>query len=256
MTALPYANGWSGTVGAEDYKRHIVWIPGPVDWSLPGAIPTPIRAGGHRTYHELAVAIAATGRRVEMRGDVDFEEVRALSEEVGVRVELPDAPHRPSRGDLVTVGEGTGLVRTYTQLALSGARLIWLQLAPSGLWGWPFVEHWALEDPTEVSIDALARPEHFRAARALGFELWTTMPRLLERIESAGVRGKWIGNGRPLPYPSPLPKAYDVVTLANNRWADLARKVVASLDPSVVRHEVPPASNEEVLRAFGQSRIL
>src|SRR5437868_15201675 len=129
-------------MGAEDHKGHIVWIPVPVDWNLPGAIPTPIRSCGHRTYHELAVAIAATGRRVEMRGDVDFDEVRALSEEVGVRVDLPEVPHRPSRGDLVTVGEGTGLVRTYTQLSLSGARLILLLLAPSGLWGWPFVEQW------------------------------------------------------------------------------------------------------------------
>src|SRR5438045_3119303 len=78
----------------------------------------------------------------------------------------------------------------------------------------------------------VARPVLVRAMSALGFELWTPMPRLLERIESAGVRGKWVGNGRPLPYPSPLPKVYDVVTLANNRWAELARNVVASLDPS------------------------
>jgi glycosyltransferase involved in cell wall biosynthesis len=242
--------------GTTDPNRYIVWIPGPVDWTISPAIPARLRAGGHQMYHEFAVAIAATGRRVELRGDVDLDELRALTNVVGVGPGLATEPVRPSRGDVVIVGEGTPDVRTYAQIALSGARLILLMLAPPGLLGWPFVEDWALQSPLEIPIDSVARPEQFRAIAAMGFELWTQMPQLLDRIEAAGLEGKCIGTGRPVPYPDPLPKRYDVVTLANNRWSELAKRVVAGLDPSVVHHEIPPSSNAEVLRAFGEARIV
>lgn len=242
--------------GRVDQARYVVWIPGPVDWSVSPAIPSSMRAGGQWVLHELAFAAAATGRRVELRGDVDFEAVYALREAVGVAPELPTEPLRPVRGDIVIVAEGTPDVRTYAQLALSGARLIMLVLAPPGLLGWPFVEGWTPESPVTVSIESLARPEHFRAMSAMGFDLWTNSPGTLRRIEAAGLEGTFIGDGRPLPFPDPLPKRYDVVTLANNRWAELSRVVVSRLDPSVIHHEIPAVSNAEVLEKFGEARVL
>jgi hypothetical protein len=206
--------------------------------------------------HELAVAIAATGRRVEMRGHVAREELKRLGEATGAMPELPDQPLRPARGDVVFMSEGSADPLDFAYVALSGARAILLMLAPPGLFGWPFVEGWSRQPPTEVSIGSVARPEHFRAMTAMGFELWTNTPPMVERIRAAGVNCTFMGNGNPVPYPSPLPKQYDVVTLANNRWAELAQRVVSGLDAAVVHHQIPGGTNEEMLRQFGQARVL
>jgi hypothetical protein len=107
-----------------------------------------------------------------------------------------------------------------------------------------------------VPFATLAQPEHFRAMAALGFELWTHTPRIVERVEAAGVPCAFIGNGRPMPYPQPLPKRYDVVTLAVNRWAAQAREVVGRLDDGVTHHEIPMSTNAEVVEALGQARVL
>jgi hypothetical protein len=59
-----------------------------------------------------------------------------------------------------------------------------------------------------------------------------------------------------VPYPERLPKRWDVVTLANNRWAELAGEVLTRLDPAISRHQIPAGSNDEVLRQLGQGRLL
>jgi hypothetical protein len=206
--------------------------------------------------HELAVAIAATGRRVEVRGQFNLAELQAMSAAAGAAPDWPQQPFRPGQGDVVLMPEGFDHPLIFGSVALSAARRILLVLAPSGLFGWPFVDGWSRPFPDKVDLEQLARPEHFRAMAGMGFELWTNMPALVERIEASGVRGTDIGNGRPFPFPEPLPKRYDVVTLAHNRWAELALDVVSRLDASVIHHEIPAGANDDVLRELGQARVL
>ncbi len=242
--------------------RHVVWIQqaGDRGWELPAAIPrngVGWGHGGRRDMHELAVAIAASGRPTEIRGDVDVDELRALGQAAGAMPDLPTEPRSLDRGDLVVMEEGgTGDSVPFARAALSAARAIIMLLAPPGLFGWPFVDGWSFPSPATVPFDTLARPEHFRAMAGLGFELWTHQPRLAERVEAAGVGCAFIGNGRPMPYPQALPKHYDVVTLAINRWAPQAREVVARLDDGVTHHEIPMSTNAEVVEALGQARVL
>jgi hypothetical protein len=162
----------------------------------------------------------------------------------------------PQRGDVVLMPEGFEDPLTYGYAVLSGARKILLVLAPPGFVGWPFREGWYRKPAVDISVDEVGLPEHYRAIDAMGFEMWGNSPRLVDRINASGVRGTYIGAGRPVPFEPPLPKRYDVVTFANNRWAQLAREVVARLDPSVTHHEIPPVPNVEVLRQLGQARVL
>src|SRR4051794_3015841 len=181
-------------------KRHIVWLPAPLHPGnrLPGASPER-RArhpgGGWRTLHELAVAIAATGRRVELRGLVSQDELEELAAAAGVMPELPSEPLRLSSDDVVITPEGCDDPMVLRHILASPARAVLLALAPPGLFGWDF--------------DAEAG-RRLRAIADLGFELWTHMPRLAEHAERAGVPCRLLGNGRPAPYPQPLPKRWDV----------------------------------------------
>lgn len=236
--------------------RYVVWLPEPGDWPLPPAVPGLVTSGGHRIMHEIAAAIAATGRPVEMRGRVSVADLEAISDAADVAMpELPTERRRATSRDVLLVPEGKPAI-TFAQIALSRARLILLVLAPPGLFGWSFSDGWSHPNPLDVDIESVARPEHFRAMAAMGFELWTHSPVLLERIKGAGLTGTLTGTGTPVPFPEPLRKRYDVVTLADNRWADLARSVVSQLSPDVVHHEVPRSSHEDVLGAFGQAKIL
>jgi glycosyltransferase involved in cell wall biosynthesis len=239
-------------------ERYVIWIPEPGDqtWPLPGVIPSGWGFGGRRTMHELAVAIAASGRRVELRGDVDVDELRVLAEAAGAMPELPTEPRGLDRGDVVILTEGSDDPITFARAALSPARAIVMLLGPPGLIGWPFTAGWLRPSPLTVSLDAVAQPEHFRAMAGMGLELWTHMPRMAERAEAAGVPCAFIGKGRPLPYPEPLPKRYDVVTMAANRWAPWAKEVTARLDGGVTHHEIAGATNAEVLEQLGQARVL
>lgn len=205
--------------------------------------------------YEIAVAIAATGRHVELRGKVDHAEVRRVSEAAGAAPQLPSQPHRPTAGDTVFVPEGAPDPLSFAYLALSSARLIMLLLGPAGLFGWPFVAGWSLAPAVEVALDQVALAEHHRAMVALGFELWSPSPAMARRVQDAGIGCTVLGRGRALGFPSPGPKRYDVATLANNRWAASARAVAARLGASVVHHEIPPGSNEQVLRQLGESRV-
>jgi hypothetical protein len=240
-----------------DAQCYVVWKPSTFEsgWLLPPVQDGLCTSGGHRQLHELAVAIAANGRKVEVRGEFDLAELKALADAAGAAPELPAEPRRPGIGDVILMPEGFDDPLTFGYVALSGARRILLLLAPSGLFGWSFMAGWSLEEPVDIEVAAVGRAEHFRAMDAMGFELWTNIPVLRDRIEAAGVKATFFGAGRSVPFPDPLPKRYDVATLANNRWSELARSVVAQLDPAVVHHEIPPVSNDEVLRQFGQARI-
>jgi Glycosyl transferases group 1 len=201
------------------------------------------------------VAVAATGREVELRGLIDEGALQRTARAAGAapRVGLP--PRLPEADDLVVVPEGHVTPLPYARLALSPARPVVAVLAPPGLFGWPFSpEPWDRPDHLSVDPAALARPEHFQRMAEAGFELWTQSPGIAEAAARAGVRCSWIGGGSPLPFPDPQPKRFDVVTVTDNRWADLARTAVAGLNRSHL--PIPRVAHDEMLRLLGLGRVL
>jgi hypothetical protein len=244
-----------------DGGRIIVWIPtGDPGWTLPPAQPFDHGwlGGGRRTMHELAVAIACTGRRVEMRGEVAPPVLDELRGATGVGPELPAEPTALSAADTVIVYEGCEDPIIYGRLALSPVRVVMMILAPPGLFGWPFSAEWSPPDPQTVGLDEVGRPEQFRSAAALGFELWTHSLGIGDTIAAAGLEYRFLGNGQPAPYPDPpAARDIDVVTLANNRWGGLARPVTEELEGTGIHTvELPPVGHGEMLAAFGRARIL
>jgi hypothetical protein len=242
-------------------ERVVVWIPtGDHGWEIEPAHPYEPRwiGGGLRTLHELAVAIACTGRGVEMRGVVDPRALEELCDAAGARPALPDRPRALTAGDTVIVPEGIDDPAIHARLSLSPARVILMLLAPPGLIGWSFTAGWERPDPVTVDLDAVARPEHFRGAGALGHELWTHSHGLQAAAERAGVACRFIGNGRPGAFPDPAPaRDIDVVTLRDNRWAPLAEPVASGLAARGVDCvAIPASSHGRVLEAFGRARVV
>src|SRR3954471_6541072 len=104
-----------------------VWLPNrDAGWAMPAAEPhdSGWLEGGRRTMHELAVAIASSGHRVEFRGEMSLPALEELSAAAGVRGELPDEPRLPGPDDIVIVNEGVSDPRVYARLALSPARTV------------------------------------------------------------------------------------------------------------------------------------
>jgi hypothetical protein len=235
-----------------------VWTTGehPVGWSLPPAIPYEGAwiPGGVRTLHELAVAVAATGRHVELRGHVLTPALNELSTAAGSRPALPMNPRRPQTGEVVIVPEGLRDPLELGRLLLSGAHVVLVVLAPTGLIGWPLIDGHVPASPHEVDLRSLARPEHFRAMAALNIACWTHMRRVQELAASAGVACHFIGNGDPLPPPPAAAKSVDVVWLKANRWAPVAEQVAARLEATV--EAVDEVEHPELLRRLGTARIL
>lgn len=225
-------------------------------WQLP-ASTFPDRVwihGGERFLYELAAAIASLGKEVELRGDLLRPELDMICSAAGAspRTELPE--RRPHPEDVVIVPEGWPDPLAYARIALSPARTVLLMLAAPGLFGWPFVSGWTLPDPLTVPISDLARPEHFRSMRALGFTLWTHSRGILDAAEAAGVPCAFIGEGQPMPFQDVPPKTTDVVFIAENRWAPLALEVAGQL-----RAQAEPIlgqTHEDLLRRLAAARIL
>jgi hypothetical protein len=202
--------------------------------------------------HELAVAFACAGQKVEIRGEVDTAVLSELSSAAGAAPELPGRPRELTAEDVVFVYEGVEDPLVYARLALSPARLVLMVLAPPGLCGWPFSAGWSLPDHLAVDPESVARPEHFEAAAALGFELWTNSP-ALQRASS--VPCKYVGRGLPTRFPeSPSEKDIDALFLENNRWAALGKRVAEELGPRAV--VAPLTGHRELLELFGRARVL
>jgi hypothetical protein len=239
----------------------VVWIPdGDRGWELPAALPTDHGwlGGGRRTMHELAVAVACAGVPVELRGEFDEAVLRELAGAAGACPDLPDRPRAPAEDDTVFVYEGVPDPLVYARLALSPAHPVLMLLAPPGLCGWPFSAEWSEPDPLTVPLEAVGRPEHFQAAGAVGFELWTNAPDLRAAAERAGVACRSVGRGLPHAFPQPArDKDIEVLALANNRWAPLADVVVEELGRRGVTVVRPPrVTNRELIELLGRARVL
>jgi glycosyltransferase involved in cell wall biosynthesis len=207
--------------------------------------------------HELAVAIAAGERAVELRGEVDVAYLDELSAAAGARPELPASARPLDASDTVLVYEGVEDPLFYGRLALSPARTVLLLLAAPGLFGWPFVAGWRAPAPEAADARGLARPEHFQGAAALGFELWTHTASIARAAAAAGVECRLVGCGSPVPFPEPGRRDVDVVTLGNNRWASLAARVTSELEADGLRCTAPPrVAHRDVLELFGRARVV
>lgn len=241
--------------------RVIVWLPtaGPHGWEIEGVRPHVARwvGGGLRSMYELAVAVASAGRQVELRGAVHMPTLDDIAEAAGARPELPDSSRRLTAGDAVIVPEGIDDPAVHARLALSPAQTILMLLGPPGLIGWPFVAGWERPDPLTVDVDAVARPEHFRGAAALGHELWTLSPGLQAAAREAGVECRLVGSGWPGEVPEvAVEKDVDVVTMRDNRWAPLAAPAVRELRTMGIEClEVPTVAHASVIDALARARI-
>jgi hypothetical protein len=220
-------------------------------------VAKPFAAGGEAECVALAFAAAELGHESELRGWIHeptfrrFQRATRAAPRVGLSARQPDAR------DFVIVPEGWAESLRYLQLSLSPARLAIYVLGPPGLCGWPFAgETWTRPNPLTVQIDALARPEHFRGMRAMGFELVTDSAGTERAAKRAAVDCRFIGAGEPWELTPPTEtREVDVLVLMKNRWAPLARKVVGELDGLNV-DAVPTVPNEEMLTRMGRARVL
>lgn len=226
-------------------------------WELPHAQFTE-RAwvfGSERTMCELAAAVASTGRDVELRGELSREVVEEICEAAGAWPTLDPNPRRLTPDDVVIFPEGWWDASWVLKFVMGPAPAIVMLLAPPGLQGWPFTGDWSKPDPFSVPLDTVGRPEHYRAMAAMGLELWTNSPGMAEEARAAGVDCLLIGLGTPVSFPDPPTRRYDVVTVEDNRWAPIARRVVADLD-DVSHHAIPKVAHTRMLRELGSGRIL
>ena len=212
--------------------------------------------GGARTLHELAFAAAATGRRVELRGPVHADTFDELAAATKLRPSLPQDARRPTHEDVVFITEGDPDPLCAGRVVLSAARVVLLVLAPPGLFGWPYTAGWTAASPLVVDRASLARPEHFRAASALGLSLWTHMTRMRDVAEAAGVACRFIGNGSPLGVPDPVPKTVDVAWVRANRWAPWAAQVASTLAPGLVVDEIEEVEHNTLVSRLAAARVL
>ncbi len=240
-----------------DWRVVVVTDDHPLTWALPPAelhSHTNIH-GGFRTMHELAVAAAASGRTVELRGLVSAPILDALTQAAGARPELPGEARPPGARDIIVVPEGSDDPLRTGRYVLSPARLVVALLAPPGLFGWPFVLPWQRESPLTVALDTLAREQHFRAMAALDIDLWTHMGRAHELARAAGARCELIGSGDPAPAPSiPAVKDTPVVYLQANRWRPLAEQVARRLRTPA--HAIVEGPHETVMAELARAKVL
>jgi hypothetical protein len=242
------------------WRRLVVDMVGdPVEGRLAESqfVDKPFAFGGEANCVALACAAAELGYETELRGWIHEPTFRRFQEASRAvpRVNLP--AREPEPDDFVVVPEGWADSLRYLQLSLSPARLAIYVLAAPGLFGWPFAgEGWTPPDPLTVRIGDLARPEHFRGMRALGFELVTHSEGIASAAQSAGEECRLTGVGEPWdPAPGDERREVDVLALMHNRWAPLAQEVLERLDGLNV-DAVPTVSNDEMLRRMGRAKVL
>jgi hypothetical protein len=236
----------------------VVAVDPPPIWNLPAATELTWAewvSGGQQELYELAVAAAAGGHDVELRGDISTPLLDAIAEAAGARPETPTEQRRPEADDLVIISEGGNDPLRFARLALSPARVVLAILAPTGLFGWPFVTQRYAEDPLTMPLNLLARPEHFRAIAALDMDIWTPESRTHELASAAGARSEMIGHGSPVPLDDLVEtKDIDVAYLEGSRWRALAEQAAATMTRPV--HAIAIGSRESVLDSLARTKVL
>lgn len=213
--------------------------------------------GGVRSMVELAAGLAAIGLDVELRGGFAGREVAAIEHAAGVQLERPSTRRRPAQNELVIIPEGHDDPLIFARVALSGARAVLMMLGPLGLVGWPFDGTPIPRGDEVLTLDteAVGRPESLAAARSFGLELWTNASAIAVRGASAGVDVTYVGCGRPAPYPEPGAKAIDVLALAENRWAPLAKEALEAIPAEFSTRIQLGGAHDDVLAGLAAARV-
>jgi len=212
-------------------------------------------AGGERTLYELATALAVAGFGVELRGDLAEPVFRAITDAAGAAPAVDLPPRVPEPDDVVVLCDGEAEVELYGAVALSGARGVVMMLGPPGQYGWNFIDPIEPRDLLTFSLDSVARPEHFRAMRDLGFELWTNSPGLAAAANSAGAPCTSLGTGNPEGFPDLVEKTHDLAVIRDNKWTPLAREVLEVL-PELSCLEIGDQGHRTLAEELGRARVL
>jgi hypothetical protein len=213
--------------------------------------------GGVRSMIELAAGLAAIGLEVELRGGFVGREVAAIEDAAGVQLRRPSTRRRPDPNELVIIPEAHDDPLVFARVALSGARAVLMMFGPLGLVGWPFDGRRVpqADEILTLDIDTVGRPESLAAARSLGLELWTNASAIAARGASAGIDVKYVGCGRPIPYPEPGEKSVDVLALAENRWGPLAVAALEAVPAQFNTRLQPTGTHAELLAAMSAARV-
>jgi hypothetical protein len=243
---------------AKPWRIVVVAVDPPPTWNLPAASEftgAPWISGGQQELYELAVAAAAAGHDVELRGEIRTSMLDPLCEAAGARPATPPDERRPDANDIVIISEGGDDPLRFGRLALSPARVVLLILAPTGLFGWPFVAQRPGGDPLTVPLGILGRREHFRAIAALDIDIWAAEGRTYDLATAAGARCEVIGHGNPLGVANePAVKDIDVAYLAGSRWRDHARQVATLMTRPV--HEIAVGGHPAVMAEIARTKVL
>jgi len=200
------------------------------------------------------VAIAATGRDVELRGDIDMALLKELSTPVGASP-IINLPARPATSDdLVIIPDGDCHILRFAIAALSPAQCIIFMLGPPGIVGWSFDPEWCAVDPLTVPPSEVGTERQFKAMAACGFMLWTNSAGLAAAAHVSGTACVDIGVGWPsTPHPTQK-REFDVVALEHNRWAPLAHQILDDLP--VTTHWIPNVPHKQLQEELGRGKIL
>jgi len=214
--------------------------------------------GGVRSLLEAAAGLAGIGLDVELRGGFVELEVSAIEHAADVQLGRPSARRPLEPDELVIIPEGghdDPLI--FARAALSGARAVLMMLGPLGLVGWSFDETPVPQVDEILTIDpvTVGRTESLAAARSFGLELWTNTSAIAARGASAGIDVKYVGVGRPAPYPEPGAKSVDVLALGDNRWRPLATEAIEAMPARFSTRIQPRGSHAELLASFSAARV-
>lgn len=212
-------------------------------------------SGGERSLYEIAVAAAAAGFEVELRGEIDQTILDTITSSAGVapRVGLP--ARRPEPGEVVVIPEAAHL-DLHLAAYLSGAAVVLVLLAPPGLCGWDFTPGWVRPDLHTVRVDAVGTPLGYRTIASLGCTMWTNAHGTAQAGREAGVDVNWIGTGTPVPFPDAPPKTFDVAIIENNRWYERAAGLAAELQGVSVLSIPPRRATYSLSKDLAPARLL
>lgn len=213
--------------------------------------------GGERSLYELAFAASAAGYDVELRGYVSRIVYDEMAQLTGARPTVDLDLRAPTADDVVIIPEGWAEPERFVGVVGSPARVVLIQLAPIGLFGWVF------DDAQPPALDrAQAGPggnvntdREVATALALGFELWSNSRSLADEQAARGFACTWIGSGSPeAALPTATERPFDVAIIGGNRWEPRNARVIEALEGPVLVTE--PGSNGEILRQLSSAKLL
>ena len=209
-------------------------------WLLPASVPmdNPKDCAGIRSLHELAVAVAATGREIELRGEFDMAVLTSLSEAAGAMPTVHLEPRLPTADDLVIILEGTPSMLDAACASLSPAQYILFMLDPPGLLGWAFESGLTMPDPLVVSTSSIDTVDSFKNISECGFSVWTNSSRLASACIEAGVACTDIGIGYSLPAAASAQTGDTIIPEITGMTNNTSRDRHRFLEKLVYRHSI------------------